>query len=219
MPPPKHLLAKFQEISFYHVICKSIGEKRLFLNDENKRYFLERYQQLLGNFVDTYTYCLLDNHVHWLIKTNPEKDIHLFLTNLPSAELTTTHKKFLQQTCSFHELIEQQFNRLFIAYSLSFNKRNNISGHLFNRPFKRIKIKDNGHLTQLFVYIHANVMKHGIATDFTAHRWSSYQAIISKQPTHIKRLEVLEWFGGREQFITAHREMADFYYGHEFSGE
>jgi hypothetical protein len=125
----------------------------------------------------------------------------------------------MQENCSFHELIEQQFNRLFIAYTLAFNRKNAISGHLFNRPFKRIEVTDNNHLTQLFVYIHANTVRHGISKDFSHHKWSSYQAIISTQPTHIKRQEVLDWFRGREQFITAHKEMSKFYLEHDLGGE
>ena len=91
---------------------------------------------------------------------------------------------------------------------------NKIKGHLFNRPFKRLEVKDNAHLTQLFVYIHANSMKHGITKDFINYKWSSYQAILSNHPTNIKREEVLNWFGGKDRFITAQHEMAEFYYNH-----
>ncbi len=219
MPIAIHLLSSFQEQSFYHVVCKSISGKQLFLSDENKRYFLERYQQLSGDYVDTYAYCLLDNHVHWLIKVKPEMGIYDYLSNIDVKELTITHKKFLQQECLFHELIEQQFNRLFIAYSLAFNKKYDLKGHLFHRPFKRIEIADNTHLTQLFVYIHANPLKHGITKDFTIFKWSSYQSILSNLPTNIKRKEVLDWFGGRDQFIKAHKEMSEYFYEHDLNGE
>jgi putative transposase len=216
---PKQLLAEFQETSFYHIICKAIDGKKLFLNDDNRQYFFKRYQDFSSGFIDTYAFCLLDNHVHLLIKTNSEKAILAHINQLDKEKTTSTYKRFIQQECSFHELIEQQLNRFFISYCLSFNKVNNIKGHLFNRPFKRIEIKDNSHLTQLFIYIHANAMKHGIIKDFTTHKWSSYQAIISDKPTHIKREEVLEWFGGRERFITAHIEMSDYFYDHPLGGE
>jgi REP element-mobilizing transposase RayT len=217
MPPSKQLHATFHESAFYHIICKSIDGKKLFLNDENRHYFLKRYLEFSTGFVESYAFCLLNNHVHLLIKTNSESEIiaHLNQTVIHTA----THKRFLNKACGFHELIEQQFNRLFIAYSLSFNKMNNIKGHLFNRPFKRIAIRDNAHFTQLLVYIHANTMKHGILKDFTNYRWSSYRAIITDQPTHIQRQQVLDWFGGRERFIVSHKEMADFYYNHPLSGE
>jgi putative transposase len=219
MPLAQQYLANIHEGSFYHIICRAIDGKKLFYNDDNRTYFLSRYQTLLGDFVDTYAYSLLDNHVHWLIKSKQEDAIALYLKQVPPGELTSTHKKFLAGECLFHELIEQQFNRLFIGYTLALNKRNNSKGHLFNRPFKRIEIKDNSHLTQLFVYIHANVMKHGLQKDFTQHKWSSYKAIISDKPTHIKRAEILEWFGGRERFINTHKEMSHYFYNHPLGGE
>jgi hypothetical protein len=157
--------------------------------------------------------------VHLLVKTLPEQKILAHLSLTDTAMQTSTHKRFINQECSFHELTEQQFNRLFIAYSLSFNKVNKIKGHLFNRPFKRIEVKDNSQLTQLFIYIHANIMKHGISSSFTNYKWSSYQAIISDLPTNIQRKEVLEWFGGKERFILIHQEMTAFYYDHPLSGE
>ena len=217
MPLSKQLLATFEECNFYHIICKAIDEKKSFLTDDNRHYFLKRYQEFSTGFVDTYAFCLLNNHVHLLIKTTSEKEI---IFNLNQTEKqTATHKRFLHKECSFHELIEQQFNRLFIAYSLSFNKMNRIKGHLFNRPFRRIVVKDNAHLTQLLIYIHANAKKHGILNDFTTFRWSSYQAIISDRPTHVQRQQVLDWFGGRERFIVSHQEMAEFYYKHLLEGE
>lgn len=174
---------------------------------------------MLGDFADTYAYTLLDNHAHWVIKSKQGNEIAVSLKEMPPNELTSTHKKFLAGECAFHELVEQQFNRLFIGYSLALNKRNNTKGHLFYRPFKRIEVKDNSHLTQLFVYVHANVMKHGLLKDFTRHKWSSYRAIIADKPTHIKREEVLEWFGGRERFIIAHNEMSGYFYDHPLGGE
>lgn len=219
MPLSTQFLASIREASFYHIISRSIDGKKLFRNDDNRIYFLKKYHELLKDFVDTYAYTLLDNHVHWLIKSKCSDSITSFLSCRQQAELTVTHKRFLLKECSFHELIEQQLNRLFIGYSLALNKQNNIKGHLFYRPFRRIEIKDNSHLTQLFVYIHANAVKHGIKKDLTNYKWSSYQAIISDKPTNVKREEVLDWFGGRERFITAHKEMSAYFYEHPLGGE
>lgn len=219
MPIANYLLSSFQEQSFYHVICKSISGKKLFLNDENKRYFLERYQYFLNDYLETYAFCLLDNHVHWLIKIKSAAEIVDFLKTMSIERQTITHKKFLQKECDFHELIEQQFNRLFIGYSLALNKKHDVKGHLFHRPFRRICIADDMHLTQLYVYIHANPLKHGITKDFFTFKWSSYQAILSNSATNIQREKVLDWFGDREQFINAHKEMAAFFYEHELGGD
>lgn len=215
MPIPTHLLAQFSEESYYHVICKCIEGKKLFYNDDDRFFFLKRYNDFLYGFVDTYAYTLIDNHVHWLIKTKKEADMLLHLNSKETVKLTATHKNFLAGNCSFHELLEQQYNRFFISYALTLNKGRETSGHLFNRPFKRVEITDDAHLTQVIVYIHANIQKHGLLKDFRLFKWSSYQAILSSGATHIVREEVLDWFGGRDKFIGLHDAWADEYYAAE----
>ena len=219
MPVPSRLIASFEEQSLYHIICKSVAERLLFKTEENKRYFLSGYTKLLHDFVDTYAYCMMNNHVHWLIRTKKASDLLSFLTGMPVEDLTITQKKFIAGSCAYHELIEQQFNRFFISYSLAYNKENNVKGHLYNRPFKRIAIIDDAHFTSLIVYIHANPLKHGVMKDFREYRWSSYQSLISNQPTKIMREEVLEWFGGKSRFIETHKVMAEWYYDHNLCGE
>ncbi|HRD59124.1 MAG TPA: hypothetical protein PK504_13840 [Ferruginibacter sp.] len=217
MPIAEKLLAHFEPDEFYHIICKSIDGKKLFSTDANRMFFLNRYNEFSNGFADTYAYCLLDNHVHWLIKTLPEDTIIGLLRK--STTCTQTQTKFINVECTFHELIEQQFNRLFISYSLAYNKSLGIKGHLFSRPFKRIAVANDQQLTQLIIYIHANAQKHGICNDFRTFKWSSYLSILSAKPTHLKRDEVLEWFGNREKYIEIHKDQSDYYYNNIFSGE
>ena len=221
MPTPKYLLALFEENSFHHVICKSIAERRLFRNDENRTFFLNRYDHFLSNFVNTYSYCILSNHVHFLIRPRSIECICQYLRQGSQKKLTPTHRRFIgsNQMEMFHELIEQQFNRLFISYALNFNKQKNQVGHLFQRPFRRIFIEDDLHLTHLVIYIHANSLKHNITRDFTNYKWSSYQEIISNGSTHVCRNELLDWFGGKTNFIKTHLEQVAHYYSNPHSME
>jgi putative transposase len=41
----------------------------------HRQYFLSRYQRYMSPLVDTYAYCLLSNHFHFLIKVKPMKDL------------------------------------------------------------------------------------------------------------------------------------------------
>lgn len=214
MPVPETLVAQFEEDAFYHVLCKSIGGQLLFLHNEDRAFFQFRYNELLNTFVDVYAYNLLNNHVHLLIKTRSAASVALFLNGIPQIRQTLTQRRFISGECTFHELIEQQFSRLFISYTLMFNKAYNRKGHLFNRPFRRIAINDDAHLTQLFVYIHANSMHHGFMQDFEKYEWSSFKDIISLSPTMLRRALVLEWFGGTENFKRIHKELAEYYYRH-----
>lgn len=212
MPTPSHLVEQIQPNTFYHIICKSIGDQVLFKSDDNKLFFLKKYAFYLAAFVDTFSYNLLDNHVHWIIRPKSTDQIKLVLSRYTLKESTQTHKRFLEGSISFHELIAQQFNRLHISYAHAFNKRNNRKGHLFNTPFKRIEIKDNFHLTQAIVYVHANAQHHNIINDFREWEWSSYHSFLSTLPTLLCRNEVLEWFGGKDFFAKTHVEVAGYLY-------
>lgn len=211
MPLNQKYLAKFQEEQPIHIVCKTIAKRPLFLSDDNKAFFLKRYKDFLYPFVKTYAYNLLHNHVHIIIKPRTATAISSFLL-ANSKNLTKTHKKYLSGDCPFHELIEQQFHRLFISYTLAFNKQQNISSHLFNRPFKRNFIEDDSHFTQACIYVHANNVHHGFQNDFTKYKWSSYNDIIGHHKTFIEREEMLDWFGGVKNFIDLHEAMAAYFY-------
>ncbi|MBK9016469.1 MAG: hypothetical protein IPM82_21670 [Saprospiraceae bacterium] len=115
-----------------------------------------------------------------------------------------------RQSPDFHELVRQQFRKLFIAYAKAFNKQENRYGNLFQRPFKRKAIKNDGHFTHAVFYIHSNSAKHNIMEDFQNYPHSSYHSILSDKPTLLRRQEILEWFGGRQGFIQFHQQPPPF---------
>lgn len=47
--------------------------------------------------------------------------------------------------------------------------------------------------------------------DFISYPWSSWKSLLSEAPTHLLRNEVLEWFGGKPEFVRTHKEMAKYY--------
>ncbi|WP_246055125.1 transposase [Pseudalkalibacillus caeni] len=57
----------------YHVILRGINKQTIFEDDEDKRKFLEnlkKYKKVSG--FKLYSYCLMDNHVHLLVKESEE---------------------------------------------------------------------------------------------------------------------------------------------------
>jgi hypothetical protein len=56
----------------------------------------------------------------------------------------------------------------------------------------------------LITCIHQNLQFHGFVDDFRGWPFSSYQAILSRQATRLRRNETLDWFGGREGFPDCH---------------
>ncbi len=211
MPIPEKYLADFEEGCMYHVYNRTNNKEKLFLSDENRRFFLRKYDQYLSPFADTYCWCLLPNHFHFLIRIKSEENIQAYLKSKELKELTPTEKKFIEQQINLSELIEQCFKRFFQSYSLAFNKQHNRKGNLFYKPFKRLKLEKETHFTQAIIYIHANPFKHKLAKDFTSWQWSSWQTMVSTSPTQLLRDEILAWFGNKDRFIEAHKSMIQYY--------
>ena len=82
-----------------------------------------------------------------------------------------------------------------------------------------MEVNKESHFTQAIIYIHANAQHHKLCKDFTQHKWASWHSMLSDKPTQLKRNEVLEWFGGLEQFIAAHKGMTNYYYNDDIGIE
>ncbi len=174
--------------NFYHIYNKGNNNENLFIEEENYSYFLKLFLKYINPIADTYAYCLLKNHFHFLIEIKDEN-------SLPEKILS---KKGLN--------LSQPFSNFFNAYTKSINKRYKRCGSLFKERYKRIKIDDENYLKQLVTYIHLNPVKHKFTKDFEQYPYSSYNSILSKKTTLLKREEVIEWFGDKENFIYCHQE-------------
>lgn len=186
---------------YYHIFNRSINRELLFRDDENYRYFLRRYTDYLKDEVETYSYCLMPTHFHFLIrvKENPEQ---LQTTNVSGAFVVSPRARKSRSLTP----VEKAFRDFFISYAKSFNKRYERTGSLFQYKFKRKEIRDLRYLTHLVYYIHANPIKANLCDLFSDWIFSSYNAILSSQPTMLQRQDVLAWFDSKENFIVAHKQ-------------
>jgi putative transposase len=173
----------------------------------------------MHSYFDTYAYNLLDNHFHFLILTTSEIELqnNLHLTN--GKKIKQHQQKYLNKEKEFDSELELQFKDLLISYAQAFDKANNRVGPLFTNPFKRVLVTDEDHLTNLIIYIHSNTTKHNIKIDFEKHKWSSYQSILSSASTLLKREIVLDWFGGKENFIESHQINNNYFYKNDYTME
>jgi len=58
----------FYSNQFYHIYNRGNNGEKIFYTSENYLFFLKRYDHYLSDYADTYAYCLLPNHFHFLIK-------------------------------------------------------------------------------------------------------------------------------------------------------
>lgn len=164
---------------YYHVYNRSVNRENLFKEPRNYPFFLDKYRAYCSKHLDTLSYCLMPTHFHLLVRV-----------------------KIGQESNSIHNA----FKNLFISYAKAINKGYDRTGSLFQNRYKRKEIDSDSYLSTIIAYIHLNPIRANLAKQPEDWKYSSYQAFVSDQPTQISKDEVLEWFGGVDQFIQFHND-------------
>ena len=190
---------------FYHIYNHSNGSENLFRSDENCRYFLSRYIHFINPIAATYVYCLMPNHFHFLVKFKDEPELEIVFGKFESFEM-------------LEDRLSKQFSNLFSSYTQAFNKMYSRKGSLFMPNFKRREINNDNYLTSVIAYIHRNPVHHGFTKTCEEWPWSSYSIILSEKRTFLKRDEVLQWFGNRDEFVRFHQDAENAWKGDGMPG-
>jgi putative transposase len=173
--------------ALYHIYNRANGNEKLFLTADNYYYFLRKYKSYLQPVADTFCYCLMPNHFHFLIRIKSESELRLCKGDLEN-------------------LVSRQFSNFFNSYSKSFNKQHNRMGNLFMRAFKRKRVCDHDYLQNLIYYIHHNPTSAKLSKKPEDYPYSSYRELTTNQTGILCKKEILEWFGGPDNFIAVHEK-------------
>lgn len=191
MAKTEHYFTKFEAGRYYHIYNRGIDRKAIFKQNENYEFFLTRIEKYLSPVLDLYAYCLLKNHFHLLVRI---KDMPCFteLSNTTEPDITNT--------------ISHSFQKMFQSYAMAYNKQYDRVGSLFQKPFKRNLVDSEDYYTKLILYIHANPQKHSYVKDFRTYQWSSYLPILKNKSDILHSAEVIDWFGGKDQYLELHAD-------------
>ena len=194
------LLADMQAKGTYHVFNRTNNKEILFRDEEDHLQFLHSYNRFLSGYLTTYAWALLPNHFHFVISVADEPAIRQLLRKLPTDTLTYMEKQFLLKKVNLIDLLRMQWSRLFISYSIYFNKKYGRSGNLFFRSFKRKAIDD----------AHINPLKHGVTPHWQKYPWTSWRTIAARKhsPIALDLGLVLSLFEGPNVWLEDHLEQA-----------
>ncbi len=176
---------------FYHIYNRGNGNEDVFTNADNYRFFLEKFKQYVAPIVNTYCYCLMPNHFHFLVQVKSDK------------EVLEVFKFENSEACS--KAIANQFGKFFNAYAKAYNSQQNRKGSVFMKNFKRKLVKDKEYLRKLVHYIHNNPIEAELCSVPEEYPYSSYEQIITNKSTFIKSQEIISWFNDIENFICFHK--------------
>lgn len=179
---------KLEEGKFYHIYNRGNNSDTIFYNNGNYEYFLKKYDEYLSDYLETYSFCLLPNHFHLLVRVKDQNP----------ARVLNSGRVIMPKDISL------KFSHFFNSYSQSINKQQSRHGSLFEKPYRRIEVNSMQYLQNLVFYIHANPQLHGFTDDFRTYKWSSYQRILNDKPSKLFKKEVIEWFNDKKNFINFH---------------
>jgi len=161
---------------FHHVILRGNNRQNIFFNDADRRYWM----QLLADGIDRYRHRL---HAYcWM--TN---HVHMVVqvSDLPLGDMV--------------RWVASQYAR-------STNKRQNKTGHLFERRYRSNFVDTDAYLLQLVRYIHRNPVVAHLVDDPAHYLWSSHRAYLKPSRSDFLITDkVLSCFGAtRRKAISAY---------------
>lgn len=167
------------EGAFYHILSRGNERKDIFLDDKDRRMFLNVIGEMSERFeISIFAYVLMTNHYHILIRTQR--------ANLSKA-----------------------MQWLGVTYTRRFNNRHSRSGHLFEGRFKSIIVQNDAYMMQLSCYIHRNPLRAGIIKSLSDYKWSSYRAYAYGRaaPDWLSTELILDQFPSSERHKSYHEKV------------
>jgi REP element-mobilizing transposase RayT len=184
---------RLQQGQTYHIYHRGNNRENIFFEERDYDSFLQLYAKVVEPVADTYAYCLLRNHFHFLVRIRTEEEtVRVSETLGVSWVLDPSH----------------QFGNVLNAYADAINETYGRTGSLFQNSFGQVQVTSDVHFVHLISYIHQNPRKHGLVEDFRDWPHSSYHALLSEKPTRLKREQVLAWFDGPAAFQQFHQQPA-----------
>jgi putative transposase len=207
-----HFFAPLIPDNFYHILNRGNNKCKIFYNTDNYIHFLRKYDVYLSDYLTTYAFCLLGNHFHFLVKLNTSQGI--IEKAIKNEDLNKKFLELLKKDSSKDEIagliLSNQFRKFFMAYAKAINNQEKRTGSLFEKNFERILIDNITYLNNVLHYIHYNPEHHRFVEDFRDYPWSSYDKILRPKPSKLPKYQIIESFGGKENYICFHGEKHDF---------
>lgn len=119
----------------YHLMQRGAGKQIIFESDSDYKFYIKKlkeYKSIID--YELIAYCLMDNHIHLLVKTDEIENVSSLM------------------------------HRLGTSYARYYNKKYEHFGHVFQARFRSVSIDTESYFLSCVKYIHNNPVKAGIAS-------------------------------------------------------
>jgi REP element-mobilizing transposase RayT len=166
---------QYSNSGVYHIMFRGVNHEHLFENDWDYVHLREILADVKDEYsVQYYAYCMMDNHVHLLIKE--------------------------QNTGQ----ISQVMHKVLTRYSLYFNKKYERSGNLIGDRYKSKIVDVDEYFIPLLVYIHRNPLTANIVKVIEAYPYSSYLDYVKPRRGMVTDVAFVQSMLSRNEFIEVH---------------
>jgi putative transposase len=157
--------------TLHHVILRGIEKREIVADDKDRGIFVSR----MGSVA---------------LKTG---------TNIYAWALMTNHAHILLK--SGQPGLSAFMRKFLTGYSISYNRRHDRHGHLFQNRYKSIVCEEDAYFIKLVSYIHLNPLRAGLVTTFEElehYPWSGHAAVMGRNAYEWQDADyVLGYFGKR----------------------
>ena len=152
------------------------------LSGDEKQEVLKNLQETSKKWVEILAFCIMPNHVHFLLKQREDNGISKFMAKIQN------------------------------SFSHFFNVKQERVGHLFQGSFKAVRIESDEQLVHVSRYIHLNpVTSYLIKFDkLEAYEYSSYPEYLGRKVGFCNTDFVLHFFKHREEYKRFVKDQADY---------
>jgi REP element-mobilizing transposase RayT len=136
----------------YHLFSRAIGFEKLFVTEDNYRFFLEKFFHHVSPVADLYTYTMLPNHFHLLARIKPAEEFADYFQYFK--------QKPIDHATDLPDFITERFSNWLNSYTKSFNKVYKRRGSLFLDRIKRSRALTDKDFCNFLFYVHKNAVHH-----------------------------------------------------------
>ncbi len=136
--------------NYYHIMTQGIGKEYIFNTHQDKKKIIKVLKKyFVGDEVTIYAYCIMDNHLHLLVKSLNDEQLSTIMLKVNT------------------------------SYAIYYNREHKRVGFVFRDRFRAEPVYDSYQMQNCVKYIHDNPLKAQIINDLNNYPYSSYNDYVN----------------------------------------